>query len=146
MIRPAVLFVIEIVVLGFSGQAVEAAAPCSGSSANLNCLAQNFDEFYEKDYGLFWTILNKSAEEAKQCRSIKKIAEFLRLVRIKSNNAEFNEFFAQVTENLCVTSPRCFKRASKLLDKEDQKNLADMLNAPIFVDRERFPEAGCLGN
>lgn len=145
MTRTAVIFMVGIVVLALGSQAAEAATTCFGSSANLKCLEQHFDEFYAQDYNRFWTILNKSADEAKQCRSIKKTAELLGLVRIKSSNAEFNEFFARATEKLCVSSPRCFKRASKLLDKESQKNLAAMFDTPLFVDREDLRKAGCLG-
>lgn len=145
MTRTAMIFMMGIVVLVFGSQTVEAATTCSGSSANLKCLEQHFDEFYAQDYDHFWMILNKSADEAKQCRSIKKTTEFLRLARIKTGNAEFNEFFAETAESLCVSSPRCFKRASKLLDKESQKNLAARFNTPTFVDREDLRKAGCLG-
>lgn len=145
MTRTAMIFMMGIVVLVFGSQTVEAATTCSGSSANLKCLEQHFDELYAKDNSHFWAILNKSADETKRCRSIKKTAEFLGLVRIKIRGAEFEEFFAQTTENLCVSSPRCFKRASRLLDKDTQKNLAAMLDNPLFVGREDLHKAGCLG-
>lgn len=145
MMRATAIFMVSIVVLAFGGQTVEAAAICSGSSANLKCLEQHFDEFYAQDYYRFSAILNKSADEAKQCRSIKKTAEFLGLAHIKTGNAEFNEFFAEVTEKLCMNSPRCFKRASKLLDKESLENITSMFNTPTFVDRENLHKAGCLG-
>lgn len=145
MTRPAMIFMMGIVVLALGIQTVEAATTCSGSLANLKCLERNFDKFYAQDYDHFWTILNKSADEAKQCQPIKKTAEFLGLARIKTGNAEFNEFFAETTENLCVSSPRCFKRASKLLDKESQKNLAARFDTPTFVDRADLHKAGCLG-
>ncbi len=144
MMRATAIFMAGIVVLTFGSQTVEAAAICSGSSANLECLEQHFDELYAQDYERFWAILNKSANEAKQCRSTKKTAEFLGLARIKIRGAEFEEFFAQTTENLCMSSPRCFKRASRLLDKGIQKNLAAMLDNPLFVDREDLHKAGCL--
>lgn len=143
--RAKAIFMMSIVVLVFDSQAVEAAAICSGSSTNLKCLEQHFDEFYAQDYYRFSAILNKSADEAKQCRSIKKTAEFLGLAHIKTGNAEFNEFFAEITEKLCVSSPRCFKRASRLLDKDIQKKLAAMLDNPLFVDREDLHKADCLG-
>lgn len=145
MTRPTMIFMIGIVVLALGNQTAEAATTCSDSSANLKCLEQHFDELYAKDHSHFWAILNKSADKAKQCRSIKKTAEFLGLAHIKTGNAEFNEFFAQTTENLCVSSPRCFKRASKLLDKESRKNIAAMFDTPLFVDRENLRKAGCFG-
>lgn len=145
MMRATAIFRVSIVILALGSQTVEAATICPGSSANLKCLEQHFDELYAKDHSNFWAILNKSADEAKRCRSIKKTTEFLGLARIKIRGAEFEEFFAQTTENLCVSSPRCFKRASKLLDKESQKNLTAMFNTPLFVDREDLRKAGCLG-
>jgi hypothetical protein len=123
---------------------VEATTLCSDASANLKCLKQHFDEFYAQDYNRFWLILNKSADEAKQCRSIRKTVEFLDLARIKIRGAEFEEFFAQTTENICVSSPHCFKQASKLLDKETQRKLATMMDNPTFVDREVLRNSGCL--
>ena len=144
MTHHAVIFMMGMVAMVFGSHTVEAATICTGSSENLKCFEQHFDELYAKDYSHFWAILNKSSVEAKQCRSIKKTAEFLSLVRLKSNNAEFKEFFAQTTENLCMSSPHCFKRASKLLDKESQKNLAAMFNTPLYVDREDLHKAGCI--
>lgn len=145
MTRLIVIFMMGIGVLVFGSQAVEATTICSGASANLKCLEQHFDELYAKDYSQFWVILNENADEAKQCRSIKKTAEFLRLARIKIKGAEFEEFFAQTTENLCVKFPHCFKRASRLLDKEIQRNLAATLDNPLFVKREDLRKADCLG-
>lgn len=139
--RPTFISVAYVIVLAFCCRTTEAATTCS----DLKCIKQNFEVSYAQDYEHFWAVLNKSADEAKQCRSIKKTAEFLDLVRIKIKGAEFEEFFAQTTENLCVSSPRCFKRASKLLDKEAQKNLVAMLDNPLFVDRESLRKAGCLG-
>lgn len=144
MMRATAIFMVSIVALAFGSQTVEATTLCSGASANLKCLKLHFEQLATEDYDRFGAILKKSSDEAKQCRSIKKTAEFLDLARIKIRGAEFEEFFAQATESLCVSSPRCFKRASKLLDKEAQKNLAAMLDNPLFVDRENLRKAGCL--
>ena len=111
----------------------------------LKCLEQHFEELYANKYSYFWAILYEGADEAQQCRPIKKTAELLGLARIKIKDAEFEEFFAQTTENLCVSSPRCFRQASQLLDKDTQKNLAVMLDNPLFVDRADLHKAGCLG-
>lgn len=144
MTRATAIFIVSLGALVFSIQTVEADAICSASSANLRCLEQHFDEFYAQDPDHFWEVLHKSADGVNQCRSVKKTAAFLCLVRIKTGNAEFDEFFAQTTENLCMSSLGCFKRASRLLDKEIQKNLAAMLDKPLFVDREDLHKAGCL--
>jgi len=144
MTRTTVIFMAGIVTLAFCSQTVGAATVCSGSSENLKCLEQHFDELYTQNYEHFWVILNKSGDEARQCQSIKKTAEFLRLARIKTGNAEFNEFFAKTIENLCVNSPLCFKKASRFFDKETQTNLAAMFDNPLFFDREDLRRAGCV--
>jgi len=144
MTRATVTFMAAIVALALANQTVGAVTTCPGSSEDLKCLEQYFDEFYAQNYDLFWLILNRSGDEAKQCRFIKKTTEFLGLARIKTGNAEFNEFFAHSIEKLCLNSPRCFKRANKLSDKETQKNLAVMLDNPLFVDREILRRAKCI--
>lgn len=110
----------------------------------LEYLERHFDEIYSNDYSNFWAIVSKSSGEAKQCRSINKTAEFLDLVRLNSNNAEFNEFFAQATEEICLEQPTCFKEASQLLSKENREKLSNMLDTPLFVDLEDLRKANCL--
>lgn len=139
------IFWIGTVVLSIGSHAAEAVATCTGNSANLKCLKLHFNQLYSENYEHFWVVFNQSADEATQCRSINKTAEYLDLVRITTNNAEFNEAVAEVSEKICLHSPSCFKQANQLLDKETQRKLAFMMENPIFIDRDDLRKAGCLG-
>jgi hypothetical protein len=117
----------------------------SDSSQRLSYLKENFVEFYRKDYYAFSEVLHSALKEARQCRPIEKTAEFLSLTELKSVNAEFNEFFAESIENLCLTSPECFNEASLLLPVATQERLNFFLNNPVFLDKELLHNSGCLG-
>lgn len=137
---------VGIVLLVMVSHTVAADTICSGISANLKCLKLNFDQLYAEDYVTFWEVLNKSAEEATQCRSINKAAEYLDLARITTRNAEFNEAFSKGAEEFCLRSPSCFKQAINLLDSETQGKLASMMDNPTFIDRGELRKADCLHN
>jgi hypothetical protein len=107
-------------------------------------LERNFDELYEKNYSDFWKILHSSLMEAKSCYSIEVTSKYLNLASLSSNNAEFNEFFAESIEKLCLRSPRCFNEAKQTLHKSVQKKLNTMLNNPLFIDKESLSKSGCL--
>jgi len=117
---------------------------CSGSAADISCLMRNFDDFYHKNYSDFWKVLHSSLKEAEHCRSIEATSSFLNLASLHSTNAEFNEFFAESIENLCLTSPKCFSDANNLLPKATQERLKMFLNNPLFIDKEHLYKSGCL--
>jgi hypothetical protein len=119
---------------------------CSNSSDKLNCLKANFHSLYHNNYTEFWSILHKSADEVKQCASSTKTAQFLGLVAIQSNNAEFNEFFSDIVEELCVSSPTCFCTGVSHLSDENQQMLRIMLDTPLFFDKKSLEKARCLTN
>ena len=82
--------------------------------------------------------------EAKRCYSIEVTSKYLNLASIPSNNVEFNEFFAESIEKLCLNSPGCFNEANRILHKSVQKKLNTMLNNPLFIDKESLYKLGCL--
>jgi hypothetical protein len=108
---------------------------CSGANATLECLSDNFETLYSKNYSLFWDILHMSAKKAQQCKSISDVFRFLELVRLQTNNAEFNEFFNETIENMCVKNSKCFFDGSIRLNTQDQIQMVKRLKSSVFVDQ-----------
>jgi len=117
---------------------------CSNSTENLSCLMRNFDDLYHENYSYFWKILHSAKEEAKHCHSTEATSKFLSLASLRSDNAEFNEFFAESIENICIASPKCFNEANQLLPTATQERLKMFLSNPLFIDKERLYKSGCL--
>jgi hypothetical protein len=109
-------------------------------------LERNFDELYEKNYSYFWKILHSSIIEVNSCYSIEVTSKYLNLASLQSKNAEFNEFFAESIEKLCLSSPRCFHEANQTLHKSVQQKLNTMLNNPVFIDKDSLYKSGCINN
>lgn len=120
------------------------AIDCSTNSIDLSYFEYNFDDLYKKDYSNFWKILYNLLMDAERCNSIEATSKFLNLANITSINAEFNEFFAENIEKLCLNSPMCFHKANKTLNESVQIKLNMMLNNPIFIDRSSLYKSGCL--
>jgi len=113
---------------------------CAGKDANLSCLKKNFEQLYSSNYDLFWDILHKAEKKAQKCVSIQDTSLFLELVHIKTNSAEFEEYFSKIIENLCVSSPKCFLDAVLQLKNEDQIQIVDRLKHTVFVDQSAITE------
>jgi hypothetical protein len=122
------------------------AIDCPESRKNLSYLEKNFNKLYRENYSEFWVILHSSFEEAKSCRSIEKTSKFLGLANVQTGNAEFEQFFSESIENLCLSSPKCFNEASQRLPKAVQERLKEKLNGPLFIDKERLYKSGCLND
>ena len=118
----------------------------SNITGDLSYLERNFNELYENNYADFWKILHSSLMEAKRCDSIEITSRYLNLVNLPYKNAEFNEFFAESIEKLCLNSPGCFHEANRTLNKSVQKKLNTMLNNPLFIDKGSLYKSGCLNN
>lgn len=114
---------------------------CSGTDATLNCLSKNFEKLYVTNYHGFWDILHKSAKKVQQCRSVSDVVPFLELVRLKSNNVEFNEFFSEKIENMCIKNSKCFFDALAAMKEEDQIEIMSRMRNPLFVDQTSITEA-----
>lgn len=114
---------------------------CSGSNATLDCLSKNLDKLYSANYRLFWDILHKAEKKVQKCMSVSDTVNFMKLAHLKSNNAEFNEFFSEVIENLCVKKSKCFFEAMVRLKDEDQLEVVKKLKTPLFVDQVAINDA-----
>ncbi|MBI5492889.1 MAG: hypothetical protein HY893_08160 [Deltaproteobacteria bacterium] len=116
--------------------------PCLGE-ANLVCLQDNFDKLYQENYPLFWEILHNAASKAQKCDSVKDTAAFLRLVKLirgshATGNAEFEEYFSQTVEQLCIQKSKCFLDGLLRFDKPTRVLLLDMLRNPLFEDGSKI--------
>ncbi|MDR0247826.1 MAG: hypothetical protein LBI16_05490 [Burkholderiales bacterium] len=117
---------------------------CLESPIDLSFVEKNFDELYKKNCTELWETLYSSLEEAKSCRSIEKTSRFLGLANLQTGNAEFEHFFSESIENLCLGSPKCFNEASQRLPKAAQEKLKEKLSIPLFINKERLYKSGCL--
>jgi len=113
---------------------------CTGDSENVVCLKNNFDELSKNHKDAYYKILNVSARKASKCESLNDVAGFLGLSNINATrrNAEFNEYFGEVVENIVIKNIKCFLDASLMLDDPTLKNLIYTLKHPLFVDDNKI--------
>jgi hypothetical protein len=113
---------------------------CTGENATLDCLKKNSFELYSQNMDLFWSILNKAANEAHKCNNNKSTADFLKLVQITRDGA-LAEYFSEHIENLCRSNTKCFLDALLLLDPFDQDRLIYELYIPTFTESTEITDA-----
>ena len=136
-----------------------AAAPemCSGSEATIPCIERNFAVMGhdQSHWERFWTILNDAARDLRAraprgegCGSTGKMVQFLSLARVKSGpsgvSAEFEEFYSEQIEGLCLDAAPCFRKASKFLDDDARAALRSILANPLFFDAAVLESAKCI--
>ena len=100
----------------------------------LEYLKNNFNNVYMSNYDQFWKILHDAQKKAESCKSIIDTAAFLSLVEIESTGAEFNEYFNETIEKLCVEQSRCFLDALATINEKSIILTVKRLKAPLFVD------------
>ena len=113
---------------------------CEGYSATLQCLKEHLWALQNSKQ--FWNIVGMLETKAKECNSPKATADFLSLASI-DKGADFDEYFAESVENLCLASPACLKTGKKLLDSSEQQKLDDYLKFPTFHETGELKRAGC---
>lgn len=89
---------------------------------------------YASNYSQFWDILTDAEKEALKCKSTLAVVDFLRLVNLKSINAEFNEYYKEVIENMLLQKPTCFLDSLATLDKTTITFIIDNLKRPLLVE------------
>jgi hypothetical protein len=137
--------------------AAEVPEMCSGSEATIRCVERNFGVMDQSHrYGdRFWAILNEAARDLREraprgeeCDSTGKMVQFLSLARVRSQpsgvSAEFEEFYAEKIERLCLDAAPCFRKAGKFLDEDGRAALRRMLANPLFVDPASLESAKCI--
>lgn len=107
--------------------------PCAGN-ASVECLRQNFKDLYIKDNATFWGILNNAAEDLKRCASLGKVDEFLSLVTIGTDNAEYYEFISFNIETKFTDDPICVLSALASSSKDLQNHVISRLKNPLFAE------------
>lgn len=117
---------------------------CGEHREDLACVKKNFDILYAKSYERLWQKLHKTRDAAKKCDSVKATAEFLGLADIGKGNAEFEEFFAETVEQVCVEHPQCFMAAALQIDSGTRVALKTKLEKPLFHDRTDIAIDRCL--
>jgi hypothetical protein len=108
-------------------------AKCSADEDQLIFLKKNFSGLYLNDYSRFWDIVHKAAKKAQTCDSSIETADFIELIRFSGGNAEFNEYYSEIVEHLCISNPACFFDSLLRLDKESKIKVIDVLRHPIFA-------------
>lgn len=108
---------------------------CVNNMATLDCVKNNFNEAYVYDYKNFWKIINSSGEKAVMCNKSDDLTNFMRLIEVrKSSNAEFEEYYSQTIEKVCVENDKCFFEAMTQLSPGAQISIVKLLKAPLFQD------------
>lgn len=139
--RCAYTLVVFCILLPACASATDKRDLCLEDKNALTCLKNNFNELYTQNYRQFWEIAHRAASDARKCDSSANTAAFLDLVRIKSSNAEFNEFLGEVIERLVTENPNCFLAAVAKMDLGSQKLVMEKLRYPIFVERTMIENA-----
>lgn len=123
-------------VLGFALSPGDGAPPntCGEGGSALECLKRNFAQLYFSDYDKFWRILRAAAVRARDCEKPGPTAQFLDLAQLRTNNAEFNEFFSQVLEELAVSRTECFLLALSETSDEVKASVSERLRNPLVVE------------
>lgn len=103
-------------------------------------LRSNFRQIYNDDYYGFWKTVRGMADKAKLCVSVQDVSEFIDLINFGYGSAEFEEFYANVTERILVDKPECVLKALLLLKSESRKKVLDRLRSPIFESKSRIDE------
>lgn len=133
-----ILLVLNFMVICFTTSFVNATEtyfknPCH-REANLVCLQDNFDKLYLENYLLWSEILGNAEIKALACDSVEDTAAFLRLVKLIKGNAEFDEFFSETIEKLCIEKTKCFLDGLLRTDVPIRALLIDKLRTPLFID------------
>lgn len=111
---------------------------CSGRSANLHCLKDNFPELYSTNYDLFWKILHDATEKLKVHKNTSDIVDFMKLSTVIDGNAEVTEFFSKICEEFCVSNPELCLGALIDLDDQSKKSVLDKLRNPIYLSKTKI--------
>lgn len=109
---------------------------CNNDS--LTCIYNNFEELYNNDYNRFWRILNEHVNKVKNCNKISDVVDFMKLSKLKTNNAEFTEFLNQQLEELCVSNKSCFMMSLAEMDTKTVRIIINKLKHPMFVDKSEI--------
>lgn len=141
LIRCFYTLVILCILLPGCASAVNERDLCLQDETKLTCLGDKFNELYTQNYRQFWVIAHQAANDARKCDSPANTAAFLDLARIKTNNAEFNEFFSEVIERLVTEKPICFLVAVARMNVGSQKLVMEKLRSPLFVERVAIENA-----
>jgi hypothetical protein len=108
---------------------------CSGKSANLNCLKENFSELYSTNYNRFWNILHDAAQKLKVHKDISDVIAFMELSIVIKGNAEVTEFFSKICEEFCVSNPGLCLEALTRLNEDSRNSCLERLRNPIFLPK-----------
>jgi len=114
---------------------------CAKSVSEFSCLKNNFDVMYASDYRKFWQVANLAAKKAEKCEDMADVSAFFQLAVIKkSGNAEFEEFFSQTVERICVENNECFFSALVKENVQTQSAIVGMLKNPLFQNQKSIYE------
>lgn len=111
---------------------------CFVENADLSCLKKNFNSLYSTNYSFFWMILRNAAEKAQNCSSIFDTMEFISLNSHILGNAEVEEYFREITENIFVTHSDCYMKVLLELNETSRIELVDRLRNPLFTDENKI--------
>ena len=114
---------------------------CQSEVNQLACLKANFDALYEENFDRFWAIVHEAAAKAEKCSLLPDTVDFLDLVKIKSNNTEFNEFFSEIIERMTTRETECLLNAVTMMDEASQKLIMGKLRNPLFGESATIEKA-----
>jgi hypothetical protein len=113
---------------------------CIGKDANLACLKRNYESLLSKNYVLFWEILHDAAKKAKKCTPLHDTTDFFELESYIGGNAELQEFFSEINEDIFVAKSDCYMKALVSLDEDSMYSLIDRLRHPLFTKEYKIKE------
>lgn len=107
---------------------------CVENKTAFSCLEKNFDTLYQARHERFWEILHQAAKRAQKCDSSPDTAKFLGLAKLKTDNVEFDEFFRQNIEKLCIKHTNCFLNSLLKTDDATRTSVVEKLRQPLYED------------
>jgi hypothetical protein len=107
---------------------------CKQTDKELVCLMVNFDRLYRQNSSRFWGILHRASENAEKCTVPNDTAAFLKLVLVKTGNAEFWEFYNEVAERLCMERTDCFLEGMSKLNRATRSAVVHQLRNPLYYE------------
>ena len=112
---------------------------CPGDPPSIQCFKNNFDELAMQNHKRFWDIYHYYSKQAEQCKDEKITSSFLDVAYYIKGNSEATEAFADFSEKLFLTSPKCYLNSALLLDDNSLSWLVFFyLTQPVYHDSKQI--------
>jgi len=115
----------------------QVSVPCRNEK-NLECLAKNYPELYNKDFELFFEILEVYALSINSKCDSTLGEKYLKFVAKESFDGEIGEFVCDTIEQAFVENPKCIIGIlSKINDDYITKRIVFYIQSTLFLTPEK---------